>query len=128
MAVKPDREARLLTGAGALLAALAVALGAFGAHALHHQLTSQQLGLWHTATEYLMWHALGVLAIGLAGSPAVRLAGWLLAAGAMLFAASLYAMALGGAHWLAVVTPLGGLTMIAGWLLLAWRAAPARLS
>jgi uncharacterized membrane protein YgdD (TMEM256/DUF423 family) len=59
----------------------------------------------------------------LAGRPALVLPGWLLAAGSGLFAATLYAMALGAPRWFGAITPIGGTAMIAGWSLLAWRAA-----
>lgn len=104
---------------GAILAALGVILGAFGAHALKARIGAQELGWWETAVQYQMWHALGVLGLGLAAPRWGRLPGWFLAAGAIVFSGTLYAMALGAPHWLGAITPLGGLTMIAGWLLLA---------
>ncbi|WP_114226973.1 MULTISPECIES: DUF423 domain-containing protein [Sphingomonas] len=107
--------------AGALLAAIAVALGAFGAHALKSRLAPEQLGWWQTAGQYLLPHAVAVVALGLAGQPKLRLPAMLLSGGAVVFAATLYAMALGGPRWLGAVTPLGGLSMIGGWGVLAWR-------
>ena len=115
-----------LTGAGAALAAVAVVVGAFGSHALKSRLEAEALGWWLTGVQYLLPHAVAVVAIGLAGRPDLRLPGWLLASGATLFAATLFAMALGAPRWLGAVTPLGGTAMIAGWLLLAWRAARTR--
>ena len=114
---------RALAAAGALLAGLGVALGAFAAHGLRAVLAPAELGWWQTAVQYQMWHALAVLALGLAAVPRVALAGRLFAAGTVLFSGSLYLMALTGARWLGAVTPLGGATMIAGWALLAWRLA-----
>lgn len=114
--------ARPLVLTGAVLAGLAVALGAFGAHALHSRVGTEQLGWWHTAVDYQMWHALAVLGLGLSGFRRARLPAWMLAAGAIVFSATLYAMALGAPRWLGAVTPLGGVAMIAGWALLAWRA------
>lgn len=108
---------------GATLAGLAVLLGAFGAHALKSRIGPEQLGWWQTGVQYQMWHALAVLALGLSGARWARLAGWLLASGAMLFSLSLYALTLGAPHWVGIVTPIGGLAMICGWALLAWRAA-----
>jgi uncharacterized membrane protein YgdD (TMEM256/DUF423 family) len=116
-------EARLVA-AGALLAGIAVALGAFGAHALKGSLSPEALGWWQTAVQYQMWHGLALLALARierTGLPAA-----LLAAGAVIFSASLYALALTGLHWLGAVTPLGGLLMLAGWALLAWRAVGLR--
>jgi uncharacterized membrane protein YgdD (TMEM256/DUF423 family) len=112
-----------LVAAGACLAAVAVAFGAFGAHALKGRLDAEALGWWQTAVNYLLPHAVAVVALGLATRPRLVLPAWLLAAGSALFAATLFAMALGAPRWLGAVTPLGGTAMIAGWLLLAWRAS-----
>jgi len=109
-------------GAGALLAATAVALGAFGAHALHHRIGAEALGWWQTGTQYLMWSALGLVAISCAGVKGKGAVAALLGGGAILFAGSLYLMALTGARWLGAVTPFGGVAMIAAWALLARRA------
>ena len=117
-----DRPDTRLVLAGALLAGLGVALGAFGAHGLESRIAAQQLGWWRTAVEYQMWHALGVLVLGVAGLRWARMPAWMLAGGVIVFSATLYAMALGAPRWLGAVTPLGGLAMIAGWALLAWRA------
>jgi uncharacterized membrane protein YgdD (TMEM256/DUF423 family) len=113
---------RAILAAGAILAGTAVALGAFGAHALKARLGAEALGWWQTAVQYQMWHALALVALGGSGLPALRLPAWLLGGGAFLFSATLYAMALGAPHWLGAITPLGGAAMILGWLLLAWRA------
>lgn len=112
--------------AGALLAALGVALGAFGAHALRGALDVTAQGWWQTAVQYQMWHALGLLAIGAARMQGSRLPAWLLAAGTAVFCATLYLMALAAPRWLGAITPIGGSLMIAGWLLLAWRVARSR--
>jgi uncharacterized membrane protein YgdD (TMEM256/DUF423 family) len=109
--------------AGALLAALGVALGAFGAHGLRGLLTPEALGWWQTAVQYQLWHALGLLAIGAARLDGLRAAAALLLAGTLVFSGSLYAMALTDLRWLGAVTPVGGALMIGGWLLLAWRLA-----
>jgi uncharacterized membrane protein YgdD (TMEM256/DUF423 family) len=94
-----------------------VALGAFGAHGLKARLSPDMLGLWHTAVQYHAWHALGLLAVGLSiESIWARAAGWLLVAGILLFSGSLYALALGAPRGLGIVTPLGGLALIAGWI------------
>ena len=108
--------------AGALLAALGIALGAFGAHALKGMLDAQQLDWWHNACQYQMWNAVGLVALG-ALPRRLGLAAILIGAGTILFAGSLYAMALTGYRWLGMVTPVGGALMIGGWLLAAWRLA-----
>jgi uncharacterized membrane protein YgdD (TMEM256/DUF423 family) len=117
-----------LVATGALLAALAVALGAFGAHALKGRLDAEALGWWGTAVQYLLPHAVAVVALGLTGRTNLRRPSWLLAGGAALFAATLFAMALGGPRWLGAVTPFGGAALIVGWTWLAWialRSGPA---
>ena len=110
---------------GALLAGLAVAAGAFGAHALQPRLAPERLATYEIAVRYQLYHALALLALAWAVErwPAAGLvpAGWLLLAGVVVFAATLYALALGAPRWLGAVTPLGGLCLIAGWLLIAWR-------
>jgi len=114
-----DRRILLI---GALLAATGIACGAFGAHALRHALGPVRLGWWQTAVQYQMWHAVALVA--LAALPLPR-PGWpaaLLALGTIIFAGTLYVMALTDLRWLGAITPLGGLLMIAGWLLIAWRA------
>jgi uncharacterized membrane protein YgdD (TMEM256/DUF423 family) len=108
---------------GAAAAAIAVALGAFGAHALKGRISSDMLAVWQTAVQYQAWHALGLIAVGLSAlyfkSPWNSAAGWLLAAGIVLFSGSLYALALGAPRVLGAVTPFGGLAFILGWLAFA---------
>jgi uncharacterized membrane protein YgdD (TMEM256/DUF423 family) len=116
----------LLLGAVACL--LAVALGAFGAHALRGKLTADMLAMYQTAVQYHFWHALGLVAIGLVAfhlpaSVPLRWAGWLMLAGILLFSGSLYLLATTGLRWLGAVTPLGGVAFIAGWALLAFAVA-----
>jgi uncharacterized membrane protein YgdD (TMEM256/DUF423 family) len=98
--------------AAALSGALAIGAGAFGAHGAG----SEQAANWlRTGGMYQLVHAVAVLA--LAGSH--RRIGWLWLAGAGLFGATLYLMALGGPRWLGAVTPVGGVMMIVGWVMLA---------
>jgi uncharacterized membrane protein YgdD (TMEM256/DUF423 family) len=108
---------------GATFAGLAVALGAFGAHALKGQIDTTALGWWQTAVQFQMWHALAILVIGFSGSRRAQLTAWLFAAGTFIFSGTLYALALGAPHWVGAVTPIGGFSMICGWALLAWRAS-----
>ncbi len=107
--------------AGALLGALAVITGAFGAHGLEGRLDAHHLDLWHKAVDYHALHALALVAVGLlqrnGSTPA--LAGWLLLTGILLFSGSLYLLALTGLRWLGMITPFGGLSFILGWLALA---------
>jgi uncharacterized membrane protein YgdD (TMEM256/DUF423 family) len=115
-------ERRAILAAGALLTGFAVALGAFGAHGLRHSLDAERLGWWETGVQYQAWHGLALLALAAAPLDRVKPPAWLLGAGALIFSLSLCLMALTGWRWLGAVTPLGGLAMIAGWGLLAWRA------
>jgi uncharacterized membrane protein YgdD (TMEM256/DUF423 family) len=111
---------------GAFGAALAVAAGAFGAHALAVRLDPHALSLWETASRYLMYGALGILSLGLAArqSPTRGFdpAGWCLLAGTLVFSGTVGALALGGPRFLGAITPLGGLLLIAGFLLFGWAA------
>ena len=118
---------RLAIAGGALLMAAAVALGAFGAHALKARLTPDALALWQTAVNYHAWHALGLLGVGLLitqfpNTRGLKVTAWLFVAGIVLFCGSLYALALGAPRAFGLVTPFGGVAFIAGWLLLAWTA------
>ncbi|TSA35170.1 MAG: DUF423 domain-containing protein [Opitutales bacterium] len=106
-----------------LLGATAVALGAFGAHGLKERLAllPDAPGWWQTATFYLLIHAVALGAIVL--PPGGRLASWPVHCwgwGSIIFSGTLYAMALGAPRWLGAITPLGGLLLIVGWVLLAW--------
>ena len=105
---------------GGIAALLAVALGAFGAHALKNRVPPEMLAVWHTGIEYHLFHALGLLAVGLAAgqlprSALLRWSGWLMLAGILLFSGSLYALALSGQNWLGAITPAGGLAFLAAW-------------
>ncbi len=110
---------RLFVGLGGALALIAVALGAFGAHGLRRRLSAEHLDTFETAVRYQMYHALGILAAGLAwprwpGS-ALTAAGWLFLAGVLLFSGSLYALSLSGMRRLGMITPFGGLAFLLGW-------------
>jgi len=120
-------NARSCLAVAALALAAAVALGAFGAHALKLRLAAEMLTTYQTAVQYHFWHALGLLGVGvlMMRSPDSRVlawVAWLLVAGLVLFSGSLYLLALTGATWLGAVTPLGGVAFIAAWLGLAWWA------
>jgi len=115
----------MITLLGAITGFFAVALGAFGAHALGETLTEKATGWWETATLYLLVHAALATAITAQNSDKFGLAAVVLLAGAILFAATLYAMALGAPRWFGAITPLGGLGMLAGWALIAWAAFKA---
>lgn len=111
--------------AGAINAALAVAFGAFGAHALEDRLTAKYLAVWETAVQYQMFHAVGLLVIGILASdalfgnnPTLKKAGYFLLAGIIIFSGSLYVLSLSGIGILGAITPIGGVAFIIGWILL----------
>ncbi len=109
----------------AILLALAVALGAFGAHGLKNHLDAYLMGVWEKAVFYQFVHALGLLMTGLAARAGVLNAGAansvgaLMVAGIVLFSGSLYALALTRVYALGALTPVGGVCFIAAWLWLA---------
>ena len=111
---------------GAIFLAVAVGLGAFGAHGLKDRLDAYSLGIWEKAVFYHFIHSMGVLMVSLlprAGSFSVSAASnvcWLLIAGVLIFSGSLYTLALTGVRSLGAITPIGGVCFIAGWLLLAY--------
>jgi uncharacterized membrane protein YgdD (TMEM256/DUF423 family) len=119
---------RALGITAAAFGAAAVMLGAFGAHALRDHLDERALQVWHTAVEYQFWHVLALLCVACIAPPDTRWWRWCGSAfvtGMVLFSGSLYAIALGAPRWIGFVTPLGGLALIAGWVLMlvAWCAA-----
>ena len=105
---------RLALSGAAILMAAAVALGAFGAHALKTRVGPDALSVWQTAVNYHAWHALGLFGL--------HHAAWLFVAGIALFSGSLYSLALGAPAAVGIVTPFGGVAFIGGWLVLAFTA------
>jgi uncharacterized membrane protein YgdD (TMEM256/DUF423 family) len=108
---------------GSLAGFLAVALGAFGAHALKGRLSPEMLAVFETGVRYQMYHALAILLTALLlarmNGWLVHAAGWLFTAGIVLFSGSLYALAFTGVTMLGAITPIGGLAFLAGWACLA---------
>ena len=112
---------------GTLLAGIAVAAGAFGAHALHDRLAAaDQLGNWETAVRYQMWHALALILFAVVREQRQRggsAIGWLFLVGTVFFSGSIYALALGTpAAYVWPLTPAGGLLILIGWVLFALAA------
>jgi len=125
-----NKAAKLFLATGGAAALLAVALGAFGAHALKNRVPPEMLAVWRTGVEYHVFHALGLLAVGLVAqhlphSRPLRWSGWLMLAGIVLFSGSLYLLALSGPGWLGTVTPVGGLAFLAAWALFVAAAVKA---
>ncbi|BCX80454.1 hypothetical protein MIT9_P0027 [Methylomarinovum caldicuralii] len=114
---------RQLLGLAAGLAGLAVMLGAFGAHGLQSRVSEHFLSVWQTAVRYQMWHALGLGLIAVAAEelPSLRWSVRLMLLGIVVFCGTLYLLVLSGWRWLGMITPIGGLALIAAWLLLAWQ-------
>lgn len=116
-------DARKTLIAAGLLMALATALGAFGAHALKAHLTQDKLQVYETAVRYHFIHALGLLAIGVLlrsmDGSLLRTAAMLILAGIILFSGSLYLLTFGAPRMIGIVTPIGGLALIAGWVVFA---------
>ncbi len=116
-----------LSAAAALLAALAVGLGAYGAHGLHVDESIKRI--WETGVAYQMWHALGAFAAAWMATrrsggiaKAAHAAGWLFLIGSVLFSGSLYWFVLDGIVPVPGAAPVGGIAMIAGWLILVFAA------
>lgn len=123
---------RLWLVTGSLVAGVAVAAGAFGAHALRTRLGADQLAVFETGARYQMYHALALLAVAWAtdkwGSGVVQASGWFFLAGILLFSGSLYLLALSGQRWWGAITPLGGTAFLVGWVCLAWAGLGATRS
>jgi uncharacterized membrane protein YgdD (TMEM256/DUF423 family) len=116
--------------AAALLIALATLIGALGAHALKGRLPADRFGLLQTAVYYQFFHALGLLGLGLAleraPSRALGAAAWFVLCGVLLFSGSLYLLLGGAPRLIGVLTPVGGMCLIAGWCAAAWALRPVR--
>lgn len=111
--------------AGAINGFLAVALGAFGAHALEGRIADKYLSTWDTAVQYQMFHALALMAIGILMSSklmghvsSLNTAGYLILAGIIIFSGSLYVLSLTGISILGAITPIGGVAFLVGWIML----------
>jgi uncharacterized membrane protein YgdD (TMEM256/DUF423 family) len=113
---------------GAIAAGIGVILGAFGAHGLKSRVDPALLAVFETGVRYQMYHALALVAVGLARvhwpSTLISLAGWCFLVGILIFSGSLYLMTATGARWLGAITPIGGVAFIIGWIAFAvgaWR-------
>ena len=108
---------------GATLMALAVILGAFGAHGLKSILSNEMLIVYHTGVEYHFYHALGLFVVAFVANfhenKKVKLAGYFMICGILLFSGSLYILSITSIKWIGAITPLGGTSFIIAWVLLA---------
>ena len=125
------QSATILASSGVLLA-LATLFGAFAAHGLRGQFDPNELSVFLSADRYQFYHSLGLLGVGLCArsmdGALLRAAAALLFAGIVLFCGSLYLLAFGAPHAIGIVTPIGGLMLVAGWLLYAWAMWRSRAS
>ncbi|MGC5770935.1 DUF423 domain-containing protein [Paenibacillus pabuli] len=108
---------------GSIMMFLAVALGAFGAHALKRRMSADMIKIYETGVQYHLVHGLGIILLGLLAdrqdqASLVLLAGWLLFVGILLFSGSLYVLSVTGVRKLGAITPLGGVAFLAGWVVL----------
>ena len=112
---------------GALLAGAAVAAGAFAAHGLRGRLDPESLGVFETAARYQIYHGIALVIAALAAGrwPEARFSPvwWMFLVGTVVFSGSLYLLALTGVRAIGVLTPIGGVLLIAGWATFAWRVA-----
>ena len=108
---------------GALLSALGIALGAFGSHSLKTKLNPEELVIYDIATRYLMYHAIGIISLGILAynvpESVVAMPIIIMLIGIVLFSGSLYLIAIKGYTKLGIITPLGGTAFIVSWVLLA---------
>lgn len=112
---------------GAINAFLSVALGAFGAHGLEGKVEPKYLEIWKTGVQYQMFHAAGMILVGILigqvqASSLLNWSGWMMLAGTVIFSGSLYALTLSGVKVLGAITPIGGVAFLAGWVLLVLAA------
>lgn len=129
---KKGLRMRLFIILGAINMALAIALGAFGAHGLEGRVTEKMINRWETAAHYHIIHALALVVVGLLitrmseQASLLQIAGWVLLVGIILFSGSLYTLVLTGVTKLGAITPIGGVSFLIGWILIAiaaWKAS-----
>ena len=109
---------------GSIFAALTILFGAFGSHLLKEKLSSEQLVIFEIATRYMMYHSFGLLIFGVTGyivsEEVVIVPGMLMVIGIVIFSGSLYLVSLGGFNKFGMITPIGGVVLIASWLIFAY--------
>ncbi len=115
---------------GAVMAGIAILLGAFGAHGLKNKITADYLIVFDTGVKYHFYHSLGLIIIGMLAfhfpSEPLNIPSIFFVAGICLFSGSLYVLSITGLKWVGAITPVGGLSFIIGWILTAyyiWRAS-----
>lgn len=117
--LKTSRDFILL---GAISGFLSVSFGAFGAHAIKQWMSADLMSIYQTAVSYQMYHSLGLILIALVyqhhQNKLIKVAGWLMLAGIIIFSGSLYTLSLSDTRWLGAITPIGGILLLLSWLLL----------
>ena len=110
---------------GASLAGIAVILGAFGVHGLKSKVSPADLAIFETGVRYHMYHALGLILLGILGfyysGNVIQLPAVLLSVGILIFSGSLYILVLTGIRWMGAITPIGGVAFIGGWVTLVFK-------
>lgn len=116
---------RIFVLLGSLFAFVGVALGAFAAHLLKDRLTPEMFSIFEVGVRYHMYHALGLFGVAWLTDrypqANISLSGWLFVGGIFIFSGSLYTLSLTGERWMGMITPIGGLCFLAGWLWTGWR-------
>ncbi len=110
---------------GGFNAALAIAFGAFAAHGLQGHIDERSIQIFNTAADFHFWHAIGLIVVGLVAKnthDSYTSVVWIMTLGILLFCGSLYILSVTGIRWLGAITPFGGISFMAAWLLLAWKS------
>jgi uncharacterized membrane protein YgdD (TMEM256/DUF423 family) len=134
--MQPNVSSKWFSILGSINMFLAVALGAFGAHALEAILAPGLMAVYRTANQYHFYHALGLFSVAVSAtwfgpSRLFGLSGAFILAGLILFSGSLYTLSITGQRWIGLLTPFGGTAFMLGWLLLAagvWRGRKPQLA
>jgi uncharacterized membrane protein YgdD (TMEM256/DUF423 family) len=116
--------AKIFLMAASISGFLAVAIGAFGAHGLKQKISEEMMAVYQTGVQYHFYHTLALLGVGILlqqfpHSLALKVSGWGMLLGMLVFSGSLYLLALSGTRWLGAITPIGGLALLVAWLALA---------
>ncbi len=114
---------KLFIQLAAVFGALAVIIGAFGAHGLKERIPADLMAVYQTGVQYHFYHVLALLAVGLIAAQTppsswLNISGWAFVVGILIFSGSLYVLAISGIRWLGAITPIGGVAFIVGWIAL----------
>ena len=122
---------RVFLKAGAILGFIAVGAGAMASHALPKRISPEAISTFELAVRYEMYHALTLIGVGLLSAKSatlpIKCAGLLMIGGTIIFCGTLYALSLSGQQWWGALTPVGGITLMAGWICLVWAVCSMKL-